>query len=96
MHSPDLAPAADLPEYYARRLDAHLATLNNDHARRIFLAGMWVDWQYRARRFHESGGESVKTPHPIYGWPTAWDFAQTLSNIQVRMDRYPAVEKEPA
>jgi hypothetical protein len=65
---------------YRTRLDAHLATLTDDAARRRFLDREYERWQTLYQRFEADSS--------ILPGATAFDFFITLSDISVRQIRY--------
>lgn len=74
---------------FCKRLDAELAALPNDEARREFLKiqlGSWFE-RYRAWALAVDSGRL----EPKAGDPDAFDYLITISDIRARQDRYPAV-----
>jgi hypothetical protein len=72
-------------EYFAKRLDAYLATLTSDAAKRVFLTGEARKWEARYRTFVRTGGAIHGKPSPIYGQPQATDFLITIADINDRL-----------
>lgn len=73
------ATLADPCERYRRRLDAHLATLPSDPARRAFCDREHAKWIERFEAFQ------IAVARGTYdGTATAWDFHITLGDIASR------------
>ena len=80
---------ADPCTRYARRLDAHLATLANDTERRGFLDrehNKWID------RFETFQRDVLRNEYT--GTATAFDYTITLADISIRRARYAPVKAE--
>jgi hypothetical protein len=63
---------------FMRRIDAHLPSLPDDRARRLFLARQLDEWQRRYARFLVTGGASAT------GAPHAADFLLTIAALARR------------
>jgi hypothetical protein len=75
-------------ERYRTRLDAHLATLPNDAARRAFCDREHAKWVDR----YESFQRAVDRGEDVAG-ATAWDFQITLCDVEHRRAKYgPAMQ----
>jgi hypothetical protein len=73
---------------FGRRLDGHLATLN-EPAKAVFLRSQLATWQTRYRNFCHNPRPSA--PGDVQ--PTATDFLLTIGEVQTRieqLDRVPA------
>jgi len=72
---------ADRIERYRRRLDAHLATLPDDLARRRFCDREFARWE----RLY---GDWLGNPSLMPVGATAFDFSITLADISLRQIKY--------
>lgn len=72
-------------EYFARRLDGHLRTLNSDHTKRVFLTAEHARWQDRYREFAATEGQRHGQPSPHYSQPQAADFLIVMGDITERL-----------
>jgi len=79
-------------EYFARRLDGHLRTLNSDAAKRLFLTAEAAKWQQRYREFVATEGERHGLPSPHYSQPQAADFLIVQGDITARLSALQAME----
>lgn len=84
-------PATDIPKgesslstMYAKRLDGYLPTLQSNQARLFYLKALHGSWTERYRRFIDTNGAS-EPRNAVYGQPTAYDFANTIAEIELRM-----------
>jgi hypothetical protein len=72
-------------EYFTKRLDAHLRTLNSDAAKRVFLTAEHERWQTRYREFVATEGARQGQPSQHYSQPQAVDFHLVLADITERL-----------
>jgi hypothetical protein len=73
---------------FLARVDAHLATLSSDAARRSFLRQQIAAWEFRRERFilTEGASEPVTDPRDP---PHVADFTLTITGLQARLDALP-------
>lgn len=71
-------------EFFGARLDQYLPTLQSDHARRVFLTRQREVFREQYGKFIATSGASAKLD-PVFGWPTAADFLETISDIDRRI-----------
>lgn len=76
-----------LSELYGQQIDLHLPKLSSDQARWLFLKEKHADWTRQYADFIRTEGASHR-PHPVFGQPKTWDFANTLCEIEIRMAKY--------
>lgn len=76
-------------ERYCARFDAHLDTLPDDRARRLFCDRELANWFERYEAF-ALAVDSGRLDPPADG-PTAFDYLLTISEIQSRQARYAPV-----
>ncbi len=81
--------AAHVSRYLAR-VDERLPELPNDAARRGFIGDELAKWQERYRAF----AARVDAGFDPSGDVTAWDYMDTLGELDRRLARYPLPELE--
>lgn len=84
-------PSDDRCECFRKRLDAHLATLPDDSARRAFLTCEAIKWRGRYSDF------TFEVATGIYrGTGTAFEFVATIADIEARRVSYAQAERVSA
>lgn len=76
-------PLPDGPARYRARLDAHLATLPSDQARRAFCDYEHAKWVDRFESF-----QRLVNRGEYRGTATAWDFQITLCDLDIRRAKF--------
>lgn len=71
---------------YFARVDERLSELPNDVCRRGFLGDELAKWQFRYDAFRLKVDRGEDTDPRV----TAWDYVETLAELDKRMARYPA------
>lgn len=82
-------------EFYADRLNRYLPTLQSDQARLVFLDKQLEVFTRQYREFTETKGGYAKRD-PLFGWPTAADYVETITDIQSRITALRAAGKAAA
>lgn len=88
----DFASRAD---FFRARLDRYLPTLQSDHARRVFLIRQREVFRQQYGEFVAKRGATAKRD-PIFGWPTAADFVETIADLDRRISDLPGDGKAAA
>lgn len=88
LHPPP-APVSTRTVFYCRRMDAHLATLPDDAARRRWLSKELVNWTALYERFCDmvNSGKCVDQGTDV---PDVYDYLFTLCEISTRRERLAA------
>lgn len=77
-------------ERYCRRFDAHLDTLPDERAKRLFCDRELANWVERYEAFALAVDSGRLVPDEVEG-PTAFDYTLTISEICTRQACFPEV-----
>lgn len=79
--------ARSFTDWLSDELDAKLASLDSDQARKNCLRDNFSKWRKKYARFVKLGEQPFNEPHPEFGDMTAFDFAILLADIVRRRDQ---------